>query len=247
MRSWLPVLSLLSVAAAATPACARDLTKLAVLGFAQDGSAFAFEQFGWQNAASMPYSELTIVITATGTIAAGSPYTAAIVDGRATQASARSMSYTAARKALTDLRIGDPGTIVAKASGDPNDPSALQASFDAPGLGRLTVKLETAVVKSVGCDATGVKVKALAIRLLDDKGTALRTIFKEKNPPAERQCPTGYALTEIRLLPRAGAPPALAMIVGMDRPRLGGTDRRYLGFVADLALPARAEAAESSH
>src|SRR5947199_158211 len=82
-------------------------------------------------------------------------------------ACARLRSYTAAGRVLSDLHIGAPGTTIAKASGDPNDPSASQVSFEAPGLGRRTVKLETAVVKSVGCDATGVKVKALAIRLLD--------------------------------------------------------------------------------
>lgn len=241
-RLFLPLLSL---ALATAPGWAREPTRLAVLGFSEDGSAFAFEQFGWLNGASAPYSELTIFATATGRPVGGSPFAASIVDGDAPQARARSMVYTAASRALAQFQVGAPGTVAARASGDPNDPAAAQVGFEAPGLGPLTLRLDIASVQAAGCEATGAKVKALAIRLLDGKGTVLRTLYKEKNPPPDRQCPTGYAVTEVRLLPRTGKPPVLAVIVGMERPAHGGAERRYLGFTADLALPAAAEAADA--
>jgi predicted secreted protein len=225
-------------------AAATNEARLAVLGFARDGSAFAFEQFGWSNGTRYPYSELAVISASTGRPIVGASFQSTIAQEDARQESARLMSYTAAQQILVSLRIGEPGLVVARASGDPNDPVAKKFTFEVPGMGRVSVKLDGAVVKSVGCDGAGVKVRALAIRLFDAAGGHLRDLYKEKNPPAERFCPTGYGLAEARLLPRQGSAPVLALIVGMDRPGVGGSDRRYLGIVVDLARPAKADAQE---
>jgi hypothetical protein len=84
----------------------------------------------------------------------------------------------------------------------------------------------------------------LALRLLDANGTLIRDLYKEKNPGPGRFCPTGYGIAEVRIMPRGQEPPVLAMIVGMDSPGGKGQDRRYAGFVVDLAKPAEGE---SSH
>ena len=220
-----------------SPAEAASNARLAVLGFSRDGSAFAFEQFGWSSGNSYPFSELAIISALTGRPIVGAPFQSLIAQFGATQERARLISYTAAQKLLADLAITEPGVVVARGSGDPRDPSARALDVTLPSLGPVTVKLDSAVVKSVGCDAAGVKVRALAIRLLDADGQALRTLHKEKNPPPERLCPVGYGLAEVRVLQRGKAPPVMAIIVGMDRPGAGGSDRRYVGFVVDLAEP----------
>jgi predicted secreted protein len=224
-----------------TAAAARSEAKLAVIGFAKDGSAFAFEQFGWSSGESYPYSDLSVINTQTGKPFVGAPFQTLIAQDGAPQQRARMMSYTAAQAMLVRMDITEPGIVVARGSGDPRDPEAQSLSFDVPALGRVSVRLDGAIVKSVGCDAVGVKVKALAIRLLGEDGSVIRDLHKEKNPPPELLCPTGYGLAEIRLYPRGDQPPILAMIVGMNRPSPSGTDRRYLAFVVDLAIPAEAE------
>jgi predicted secreted protein len=235
MRFAAAVLALLAAASAA--AAATNDAQLAVLGFSRDGSAFAFEQFGWSSGNSFPFSELAVISTETGRPIVGAPFQSLIAQDGATQERARLISYTAAQRLLADLKLTEPGIVVARGSGDPRDPLARTLDATVPTIGPIRVKLDSAVVKSPGCDAAGVKVRALAIRLLDADGHALRTLYKEKNPPAERLCPVGYGLAEIRLFTRGEAPPVMAIIVGMDRPGAGGSDRRYVGVVVDLAVP----------
>src|SRR4051794_11184366 len=92
-------LSLAVVAAAwAGPAAsAGNEAKLAILGFSQDGSAFAFEQFGWSSGERYPYSDLTVLLAASGQPFVGAPFQSLIVQENATQEKARLMSYTAAQ------------------------------------------------------------------------------------------------------------------------------------------------------
>jgi predicted secreted protein len=228
---------LAAIAACLGPAKAANDARLAVLGFSRDGSAFAFEQFGWSSGDSYPFSELAVISTQTGRPIIGAPFQSLIAQNGATQERARLISYTAAQKLLADLAITEPGVVVARASGNPRDPSARSIDMTLPSLGPVRVKLDSAVVKSPGCDAAGVRVRALAIRLLDAEGRPLRTLYKEKNPPPERLCPVGYGVAEVRLFERGEALPVIAIIIGMDRPGAGGSDRRYLGIVVDLAEP----------
>ena len=88
-------------------------------------------------------------------------------------------------------------------------------------------------------------VRVLAIRLLDDNGR------RPAQPPQGEEPAAGPLLPDrLRRWRRpascraAPGPPVLALIVGMDRPGGDGDDRRYTGFVFDLAKPADAETAE---
>jgi len=241
----LPALVLVLAGLAPQPSAADgEQAHLAVIGFAKDGSAFAFEQFGWQSNHTFPYSELAIIETATGKFFAGMPFLSALAVKGSSIESARLITYAAARPILDQRGIHEPGIIAGRASGDPNDPQALSLAFEVPTLGPVTLKVESTVVKSVGCEPADVKVKALALRLLDAKGAVIRNIYLEKNPPPERLCPTGYALVEARLFPRKDKAPILAVIIGFDRPSFSGLDRRYMGITVDLATPVAAEPAK---
>jgi predicted secreted protein len=237
MRRLSTALAALAIFICLGSAQAANNARLAVLGFSRDGSAFAFEQFGWSSGESYPFSELAVISTQTGRPIIGAPFQSLIAQNGATQERARLISYTAAQKLLADLAITQPGAVVARASGNPRDPAARSLEITLPSLGPVRIKLDSAVVKSLGCDAAGVKVRALAIRLLDPEGRPLRTLHKEKNPPPERLCPVGYGLAEVRIFERGDALPVMAIIIGMDRPGAGGSDRRYLGIVVDLAEP----------
>jgi hypothetical protein len=174
----------------------------------------------------------------------GAPFQSLIVQEKATQDQARLMSYTAAQRILADLKIGEPGVVLARASGDPADPQAQALNLDLKGLGAVAIKLDSTIIKSTACEALGAKVRVLAIRLLSPDGTVLRDLHKEKNPPFDRFCPTGYGFAEARILPRPEGPPVLAVIVGVNSPGASGDDRRFAGFVFDLAKPAEPDKAE---
>ena len=241
----LPVLALVLAGLAPRPAAADgEQAHLAVLGFAKDGSAFAFEQFGWQSNHTFPFSELSVIETANGKFYAGAPFLSAIAAKGASVESARMMTYAAARQVLDRRAISEPGTIAGRASGDPNDPQAQSLAFEVPTLGPVTLKIEATIVKSVGCEPAAVKVKALALRLLDAKGAMIRNLYLEKSPPPERLCPTGYGLVEARLFPRKDKAPILAVVLGFDRPSFSGLDRRYMGITVDLAAAVAAEPAK---
>src|SRR6478672_12847601 len=132
----------LATAIAGTAIAATNEARLAVLGFAADGSAFAFEQFGWSSGQRYPYSDLTVLSSDSGKPFVGAPFQSLIVQEDATQEKARLMSYTAAQRMLSDLHIGEPGIVVARSSGDPRDPAAAALSFDLTGYGHVTVKLD---------------------------------------------------------------------------------------------------------
>ena len=224
-----------------------DQAHLAIIGFAKDGSAFAFEQFGFRNNHTFPFSELSVIETDTGKFFAGMPFQSAIAVRGAVLQSARRMTYAAARSVLNQRAIKEPGVVAGRATGDPNDPAAQSLSFEMPTLGPVMVKIEATAVKSVGCEAADVKIKALALRLVDGKDALIRNLFLEKSPPPDRLCPTGYGLAEVRYFPRKDKPPILAVVIGFDRPALGGLDRRYMGVTVDLATPAEPVKEDSHH
>ena len=128
MRSPQPLLALMARHAGA--AAATNNASLAVLGFSRDGSAFAFEQFGWSSGNSYPFSELAVISAVTGRPIVGAPFQSLIAQNGATQERASLISYTAAQKLLADLAITEPGVVVARGSGDPSDPSARSARRD---------------------------------------------------------------------------------------------------------------------
>lgn len=229
-------------------ASAQGVPKIAVLGFAEDGSTFAFEQFGTLDSEQMRYSEIVVIDAATGEARAGSPFRTTLAKSGGDEKAARRMTYSAAQRMLTSLRITKAGSVVARLSGDPADVSASSAVFPL-STGSVTLKLESKPAKSPLCDGVGVTAASLSLSLVDAKG-GIRSIHSEKAPPPERLCPTGYAIAEVRVFEREEGPPVLAALIAMDRPAFGSIDRRYIPIVIDLATPAKeppAEAKAGSH
>ena len=75
---WRHLLVGLALAGPAPAMADGDQAHLAIIGFAKDGSAFAFEQFGWQNNHTFPFSELSVIETNTGKFFGGTPFQSAI-------------------------------------------------------------------------------------------------------------------------------------------------------------------------
>lgn len=224
----------MAMLALALPALAGAIPKLSVIGFAPDGTNFAFEQFD-HSGDGQAWSEITVLDSHSGQPVLGGPFRAIDARGIGGQISVRLMSYAAAGRVLSRSAVG--GTLAASASGVPGDPTAESVSLDLPGLGPVVLKVRGYPVKAPGCEALGVTARALNIKLFDDHDKELRNILIEKAPPPNRFCPTGYALVQVRLFPQGKLPPVLALIVSMNQPALSGQDRRYIGFVADLAIP----------
>lgn len=233
-RLLLLAAALAAASPAASPAFAGEVPSLSVIGFAPNGTNFAFEQFD-RTADGTVWSEISVLDSLTGQPVLGGPFRS--IDGRGDgeQVSVRLMSYAAAGRLLS--REAVPGTLVASASGIPGDAAAESARLDLPGMGPVVLKVRGYPVKAPGCEAMGVTARALNIKLFDDHDKELRNILIEKAPPPDRFCPTGYALVQARLFPQGTLPPVLALIVAMNQPAVHGSDRHYIGFIADLAKP----------
>ena len=185
---------------ASAPAQAEgDQAHLAIIGFAIDGSAFAFEQFGFRNNHTFPFSELSIIETGSGKFYAGMPFQSAIAVRGAVLQSARRMTYAAARPVLDQRAIKEPGVVAGRATGDPNDPAAQALSFEMPTLGPVTIKIDATAVKSVGCEAADMKIKALALRLVDAKDVLIRNLFlgRARRPTGSARLATGWRRSAI--------------------------------------------------
>ncbi len=94
MMKALAALAMLTAAVAATPARAGDTAELSILGFAADGSVFAFEEYGVQDGSGFPYANRFYIETATDSFVAGTPIRVRIDDESASVDYARSEART---------------------------------------------------------------------------------------------------------------------------------------------------------
>ncbi|MCW5714923.1 MAG: DUF2259 domain-containing protein [Bauldia sp.] len=235
---------------------ARDLQRLRegepqfeIIGFSQDGGAFAFVEYGFADWAG-PYARLSIVDTASGAAFGGGPFRAGslrdgagIPDGSLPATEADYDGVLAEAATLADGALREAGLV----GGDPSDAGHVLV-FNPPTEMQQTARFVTRrgyaftrtplaltiadvpLAPPARC-AFGIEGFAgVEIVLADDTGAELFR-SREDAVPTERGCPAHYTITALVRHERTGA---TMLILMTESPSFEG---RILSYSA-VALPA---------
>jgi predicted secreted protein len=231
------------LAVLATPfagsAQAADAARRDILGFSPDGTYFAFEEYGVQDASNFPYSNLYVIDNRIDEWVPGSPFRTHLQQNWAKLDQARSQTRNQASSTLVTLGIGRQGKTILS---DPADKVVAAARFLAftvpddarsPGLGTVRLRLTEHQLTRQGCNF-GNELRGFVLQLEDAQGQPIRILHEDKDLPPSRGCPKGYGLSDVIVYPRDGRGPVLIVIVSVYRFGFGGGERRYIGIAASF-------------
>jgi predicted secreted protein len=231
---YLSVIAALLPLFASLPAQAGDVATLEILGFSQDASVFAFEEYGIQDGSGFPYANRYYIDTATDTFLKGTPIRVRIDDEAASLEAARSEAsqkgeaivknselaanrgFTAGLNPVTELSA-DPLRIVV-------NPRPVFPAIDPP----LEFRLEVLPMgEAAGCHGLG---EASGFRLLSIDSAAggqTQVLHEDKSVPQSRGCPNGYSIGAVQTFAKDGLS-HYAVLIAVRRVGFEGPDYRWI-------------------
>ncbi|PLX37190.1 MAG: hypothetical protein C0606_11875 [Hyphomicrobiales bacterium] len=227
----------------ATQLHAADSAKRDVIGFSRDGKYFAFEQYGVQDGSGFPYSEIFVVEVAKDEWVRGTPARTLIRQDGAKLDQARENSRDRIAPYLWRLNIGTKGSHVVSDQAETADAAARFFAFtlpdneDGPGLGTVRLRLIENALPAANCELTGEQTHGFTLVLESETGEPLRILEEDTEIPPSRGCPIHYGISDVVALQRAGAGPALVVLISMYRLGFEGLDRRFLAIGAAFDEP----------
>lgn len=233
--------SLLALLIAATSsATAADNAERSVIGFSPDGRHFAFEQYGVQDGSGFPYSEIFIVDLDANQWVKGSPFRARLEDETALVGAARLRSAKMAAPLIAQLKIAEPGEVLA--SQPPTEASAdrHRMSFDAFYLSQVrqpgdsyTLKLDLVPFAAPeSCHAEDGKQMGFSLSL---SGSVSKEIHRDTAIPSSRFCPRDYDIGDVIVYRSHSAGDRHVALIGVYTPGFEGVNRRLIAV--PFALP----------
>ncbi|ESR25850.1 DUF2259 domain-containing protein [Lutibaculum baratangense] len=236
---------LLAAAWAIPPAAAGDTAERRIIGFAEEGRLFAFEEFGVQDGSGFPYSNIYVVDTDTDSWVAGTPIRVRLEEDGAGLEDARRQAETRLEEVVGE-ELGDARfvTLAHSPLGEfeqsptellfaPLIPSNPLADPDRTYAARLD--LFHAETQAADC-ITYIGDRPMGFRLTVDgleKGGGSVVLHEDAGPvPASRGCPITYRLSEI-VVPDF-PPDRLAVLISVFTPGFEGPDRRFIAVTGRL-------------
>ncbi|PYB75202.1 DUF2259 domain-containing protein [Rhizobium wuzhouense] len=233
MKSPLPTIAILLLTALA--ANAGDVAEMRPLGFSPDGKYFAFEQFGEQDGSGFPYAEIQVIDTETDSYVEGTPIKVLIRQEEASIGEARRESLNQAKALLDARKIGDdPGHLVAFAPiGELTEKlhdlryQAFPSFYVSDGIYRLSLQEFDAEGEDL-CRSMNTPVRGFALSVADDaKPETKREVYRDRNVPKSRHCPSAYAIGGVVTAGLGSTAPHMVMVqvasLGFE-----GSDLRWL-------------------
>ena len=229
-------LSLLFSAALATAAAAADNAERAVIGFSPDGRYFAFEQYGIQDGSGFPYSEIFVVDLNANTWVKGSPFREKVEDEGALVSSARAKAGKAASTLIGELKIAEPGEVLASNPPTEASPDRHRMSFDAFYLSQLKQPADSyalnldlvpfAAPKS--CYAEDGKQMGFGLTATGKANNASKEIYKDTSIPSSRYCPRDYDIADVIAYRSHKTGDRHVALIGVYTPGFEGVNRRFI-------------------
>ncbi|RKE84528.1 DUF2259 domain-containing protein [Rhizobium sp. AG855] len=233
MKLPLPTIAILLLTALA--ANAGDVAEMRPLGFSPDGKYFAFEQFGEQDGSGFPYAEIQVIDTETDSYVEGTPIKVLIRREEASIGEARRESLNQAKALLDARKIGDdPGHLVAFAPiGELTEKlhdlryQAFPSFYVSDGIYRLSLQEFDAEGEEL-CRSMNTPVRGFALSVADDaKPETKREVYRDRNVPKSRHCPSAYAIGGVVTAGLGSTAPHMVMVqvasLGFE-----GSDLRWL-------------------
>lgn len=228
------VIMLLANGLTSVSAQAGDFASRQILGFTQDGSLFAFEEYGIQDGSGFPYSNIYVIETATDRWRAGSPYRARIDNESASLEQARNHSRAMAGALLDQFTVA--GTINAtnqplEVSPTPRRMEARPYFFNPPTDETIVFEIRQYPLAASGdlaeaCESFGV---SKGFELVRSDVSPPIVLHRDERLPSSRGCPLDYRFADIvSFEPRRGEPMILAILVLYESVGFEGPDGRFL-------------------
>jgi len=217
---------------------AGDFATRAILGFSEDGSRFAFEEFGRQDGSGFPYSNIYVINTATDQWTAGSPFRVLIQDENASEDDARDQARDQAGNALSVIR--QPGVHAAtnqqlEIVDNPHRMAAKPYVFNPPTSDSIEFRIEEIpVTPPEMCKDFG-ETKAFRLKqIFSEPGKATRLLHEDDGVPSSRRCPLSYRFADILTYYPDNGPAVAAILILMEQVGFEGPDGRYLAVTTQL-------------
>lgn len=219
VRTWLAIAG--GAVLAASPALAGDIATFQSIGFSQDGSIYAFEEFGIQDGSGFPYSNIFLIDTVNDTYLAGTPIRVRLDVENAGLSQARAEAMKKARPLIDKHDLFDnPGDIVAFNPVTELDSASDRLRYRAypadPAFGNpYALKLESFKVAPTGhCIDMVDQLVAFRLKMTEKDGTpANDPLHEDKDVPTSRGCTTGYRLGGVvTYAPIAGSSVHMALV-----------------------------------
>ncbi|KPB00165.1 DUF2259 domain-containing protein [Ahrensia marina] len=229
-------------------AIAGDFSTLNVLGFSEDGSIFAFEEYGVQDGSGFPYANRFYIDTATDSFVSGSPIRKRIDDETVSVDDVRDMAAQSGSAIIADNDLVDGYTAglnsVTELSADPYrmavNPRPVMPPIDSVIEFRLEEQqfLPSETCAGVTDSSAGFTLTQIATQT----GQTVKVLHKDESVPASRACPTGYRIGGVYTYypPSADYPPTTEPVyvvtIAVKSFGFEGPDYRW------MAVTTRAEA-----
>ncbi|MBW8447480.1 MAG: DUF2259 domain-containing protein [Arenimonas sp.] len=200
LRTWLGVTAAILIAA--TPAMAGDIAALQSIGFSDDGSVYAFEEYGVQDGSGFPYSNIYVIDTVKDAYLPGTPIKVRIDDESVGLSKARADALQKAAPLLSTHELADhPGQLVAfnpvsELGADADTLRYLAYPADPAFGGAYALRLERfSTPPTDTCAGVIDDLKAFRLTLTQKDGTAVDELVHEDiKVPASRGCAVDYRL-----------------------------------------------------
>lgn len=219
---------------------AGDVAELEILGFSQDGSVFAFEEYGVQDGSGFPYANRYYINTADDSFLQGTPIKVRLDDENATLEAVRlqvrqkgeaiikqdeltaNRGITAGFNPVTELSA-DPFRMVV-------NPRPIFFPVDDPLELRLD---EIGLNNTEGCESQGEINGFRLLRIGAKAGGKTELLHEDKSIPKSRGCPNGYRIGAVQTFSLQGLS-AYAVLIAVRQYGFEGPDFRWIAVTGRL-------------
>jgi predicted secreted protein len=218
------------------PAQAGDMATLNIIGFSDDATAFAFEEYGVQDGSGFPYANRFYIDTANDSFLPGSPVRVRIDDDTATVEDARAQAKTQGEAIVPDADlVANPGYAAGfnpptELSADPHrivvNPRPVKPPVDTPLEFRLQEIRFPATGACAGVTDVGTGFRLLSVDARADGMTEV--LHEDTSVPSSRGCPTGYRIGGVQTYIPFQGPSAVAVLIAIESYGFEGPDYRWM-------------------
>lgn len=234
MKMKRSLISAVFVALSSSAAIAGDFSTLNVLGFSEDGSIFAFEEYGVQDGSGFPYANRFYIDTATDSFVSGSPIRKRIDDETANLDDVRDMAAQSGSAIIADNDLVDGFTAglnsVTELSADPYrmavNPRPVVPPIDAEIEFRLKELQFTASGSCAG--VTELSAGFSLTQIATEPDQSARVLHEDESVPSSRACPTGYRIGGVYTYYPQSADPVYAVTIAVKSYGFEGPDYRWM-------------------
>lgn len=240
MRRIVPLIAALAALFIA-PAFAGDQSTLNRLGFTDDGSIYAFEEYGIQDGSGFPYANRFYINTADDSFVSGTPIRVRIDDEAASVDDARAQAASEGEAAVVADDALQTGFLagfsaVTELSADPLQMIVNPRPVEPPVDDALAVYLEEKQFTAEG-SCEGIAPSVAGFRLLATHiapGASMRVLHDDDSVPSSRACPLGYRIGGIETFYPDKAPAVYAVLIAVRSFGFEGPDYRWMAVTAAI-------------